>query len=709
MKATVFYFILFSLFVVSGYAQQQASFDTIKPLEEVVVTSTKTANSLSNIAVPFAIISKSTITQAGTLRLKDILQEQAGIFITNGFGAGIQMQGLNPDYTLILLNGEPLVGRTAGVLDANRINISNIKKIEIVKGPSSSLYGSEAMAGVINIITNDINKKETSFGVRYGFGNPDKGWVFPTQSSAFKNIDLNFSISRKFKNTSIQFSSNAYYIDGVSFRPYTTKRIPQPIWRLSQLLQLHHQFNDKLTFQCTFRNGYDYIKQDFEVANNGSISKTTGREANLDYNFNPSIGYQIRQHIKNTTKLYATIYDGSQKLYFNDAKDSSYIDIFKQHFYRIENQTDFQLGNNRLSVGGGYSIDEAKSTRYDYVENTKRNRILYGYLQTEWLYKKKWIVIAGVRYDYNSLFAAALSPKLAVRYNASKKIAFTASIGRGFKAPDFRQLYLNFTNNAAGGYSVFGAIDAINIINQMQVLGQISEIKADFSKLTALTPEFSTGINMGANIQLHKNISTTINVFRNDINGLIDARHVATKTNGAQIYSYINIKKAYTQGGELSINWKLNPSLSLSMGYQYLQTADKDDLTNIRNGNVYTRNADGTSRLLQKAEYIGLANRSKHMGNVKITYEKLNGLYATMRLNYRSSWYVADSDGNGVYNTHDEHANGFVLANCSMGKKWKNGVTVFGGMDNIINYRDANYLPNVQGRMIYTGINFNIQ
>jgi outer membrane receptor for ferrienterochelin and colicins len=362
-----------------------------------------------------------------------------------------------------------------------------------------------------------------------------------------------------------------------------------------------------------------------------------------------------------------------------------------------------------LTVGGGYSIDEAQSTRYDNVENIKRNYISYGYLQTEWLPQKKWIVIAGIRYDYNSLFAAAFSPKLAVRYNASNKLAFTASIGRGFKAPDFRQLYLNFTNNAAGGYSVFGAIDAVQIINQMQSLGQISEIKSDFAKLKTLTPEFSYGLNFGAHLQIRKNINATLNLFRNDIDGLIDSRHVATKINGAQIFSYINIKKAFTQGGELSLTWKIIPTLSITCGYQFLQTADKDERNNIRSGNVFTRNLDGTSRLLQMNEYVGLANRSKHMGNLKFTYEKLNGFYATLRLNYRSEWYVADSDGNGVYNTNDEHAQGFVLANCSFGKKWKNGFTVYGGMDNMINHRDANYLPNVQGRMIYTGINYTIK
>ncbi len=145
------------IILVSVFSLPQLGFSqfdsTVINLNEVVVTATRSERKLGNVAVPVSIVSAKNIQQAASLRLNDILNEQAGLFLTSGFGTGVQMQGLNPDYTLILINGEPLIGRTAGVLDLNRITVGNIQKIEIVKGPSSSLYGSEAMAGVINIIT----------------------------------------------------------------------------------------------------------------------------------------------------------------------------------------------------------------------------------------------------------------------------------------------------------------------------------------------------------------------------------------------------------------------------------------------------------------------------------------------------------------------------------------------------------------------------
>merc|ERR1712224_608011 len=90
-----------------------------------------------------------------SIRLNDILNEQTGLVTIPDFGGGegIQLQGLDSQYTLILVDGVPLVGRSAGTLDISRVTVGNIKQIEVVKGASSSLYGNDALGGVINIIT----------------------------------------------------------------------------------------------------------------------------------------------------------------------------------------------------------------------------------------------------------------------------------------------------------------------------------------------------------------------------------------------------------------------------------------------------------------------------------------------------------------------------------------------------------------------------
>ena len=123
-------------------------------LEEITVMSTsKTERYLSNLPTHVSVVDRHTIENSNTLTLDQLLVEQTGLTIVTDHGNGLQLQGMDSEYTLFLIDGEPLIGRVAGTLDLSRINLNNIERIEIIKGPSSSLYGSEALAGIVNIIT----------------------------------------------------------------------------------------------------------------------------------------------------------------------------------------------------------------------------------------------------------------------------------------------------------------------------------------------------------------------------------------------------------------------------------------------------------------------------------------------------------------------------------------------------------------------------
>src|SRR5690606_32982857 len=122
-------------------------------LVEIVVSATRTTRSVEHFSMLDTVSAKAKRQETGAMRLSDILREQTGLQVVANHGTGLQMQRLSSDYILILLDGEPLIGRTAGTLDLDRISVSNIERIEILRGPSSSIYGSEAMAGVVNIIT----------------------------------------------------------------------------------------------------------------------------------------------------------------------------------------------------------------------------------------------------------------------------------------------------------------------------------------------------------------------------------------------------------------------------------------------------------------------------------------------------------------------------------------------------------------------------
>ncbi|WP_439505502.1 TonB-dependent receptor plug domain-containing protein [Sediminibacterium sp.] len=674
-------------FIVTSFAQEK---DTLSGNTAITVfTATKTERALSNVAVPVQIITQKTIQQAGSLRLSDILAEQTGLFMTTGFGTGVSMQGLNPDYTLILIDGEPLIGRTSGVLDLKRITVGNIKQIEIVRGPSSSLYGSEAMAGVINIITDKPRKNSLGISTRYG---------------SFNTADFNLKGAIRTNRINYQGFGNYYRTDGFSIRPNSRERSIAPIDRFTHQHNIGYRFSDRTNLSLNIRHNIETIKNNITVINNGNLINSVGVEKNKDLNATLQLAHKVNERLKNTTRLYGTQFNSTQELISDNGVP--YLDAFKQQFARIENQTDLTLNEKlEFNIGGGYIHETANSTRYDNSTSIKTNRIGYAFLQSEWKASNKLIFIGGARYDHNELFAAAFSPKLALQYKINNRFSLKASIGRGFKAPDFRQLYLNFTNTAAGSYSVFGTVEAQKIINELNRLGQISSLEPSFYQLSNLQPEFSTGLNLGISFQ-NEQWQITTNLFRNNIENLIDSRLVAYKTGGAQIFSYLNVKNAFTQGIETDIKFRHNQYWSFSAGYQFLLTGDQSEINAINDGKVFTRDQNGFSRRLNRSEYVGLPNRSKHMANLKMQYDH-QSYFANARAIYRSKWATLDTDGNGIFNTNDAFAQGFLQLNMATGKSFNNGLSIQTGIDNLLNYTDVINLPTLPGRIFYLTLSYN--
>ncbi|MEY3436453.1 MAG: hypothetical protein RL335_909, partial [Bacteroidota bacterium] len=312
--------VVFILWVFSLAANAQ---DTSQvSLDEVVVTATRSERKLSNVAVPTTLISQKQIIQSGSLRLQDILSEQTGLFIAQAFGKGLQMQGLSADYTLILLNGEPFIGRMSGVLDLSRIAVGNIRKIEIVKGPSSSLYGSEALAGVVNIITDQPTADRLSGSLRYG---------------RFNTLDgaLHASVKRNRFSASAFINSNSS--EGYRLLPFSNLKTVEPFWRVTNQLDVAYQFSANTKLSLIARNNSEEISNTIAVQNLGQTILSKGKERNRDININPVLSHKWSEKIKTQLRGYASVFSSSQQLNVKDII-SNYDDKFRQQFYRIENQ-----------------------------------------------------------------------------------------------------------------------------------------------------------------------------------------------------------------------------------------------------------------------------------------------------------------------------------------------------------------------------------
>ena len=320
----------------------------------------------------------------------------------------------------------------------------------------------------------------------------------------------------------------------------------------------------------------------------------------------------------------------------------------------------------------------------------------------------RWTVIAGGRYDSHSQYASQFSPKVSARYALSPLVALRGSVGVGFKAPDFRQLYLNF-DNAVAGYSVFGTQEAVTGIARLTQQGQIAEVLLDPSRLATIRAERSVAYNFGAQIKSPTLPWTaSLNLFRNDIHDLIETQVIARKANGQNVFSYNNLNQVFTQGAELESSWRWAVSggyLTLSGGYQYLVAKDKSVVEGIKAGTVYRRNPETlASERVNPSEYGGLFNRSRHMANLKLFYEQpKTGISASLRGVYRGRYGFADRDGNLILDSDAEYVKGYMLYNLSAAKTWK-ALTLQAGVDNLTGYTDPAYIPNLTGRLWYTSL-----
>ncbi|MNY05242.1 Vitamin B12 transporter BtuB [compost metagenome] len=298
-----------------------------------------------------------------------------------------------------------------------------------------------------------------------------------------------------------------------------------------------------------------------------------------------------------------------------------------------------------------------------------------------------------------------------MQYNLNEKLRLKAAVGTGFKTPNFQQLYLVFTNLQTG-YTVLGSEEFGRELKLLQDAGQIMSVLPIAKNIGSLRPERSVSYSAGFNYNLFTSLKLDVNVFYNDMKDFINNELVAVKTNNQQVFSYINIARAYTTGTEIGLSWSATRSLNLSAGYQLLYAIDKGVVDSIKNGtglygSIYDTDINDVRPATRK-DYVGLNNRSRHMANLKISYaHEKSGITGTFRVNYRSKYgFMEDNKANNFLDPYDTYVRSFFLLNAAVQKTFYNKhLQLQLTADNLMNYRDQ-LMPAQQGRAIVAGISW---
>jgi outer membrane receptor for ferrienterochelin and colicins len=477
------------------------------------------------------------------------------------------------------------------------------------------------------------------------------------------------------------------------------------------------------------------------VVSNGISTRTYGEGTVGDWNINPVITHRFSDKFKGTGRFYSTQYSTNTFLKRQSDDSVTYRDDFRQAFTRYEAMGEYFFNEKHIVTLGAGHIQEAVSTsRYnDQLERRQQTDYVFG--QHEWkpmlsrlselflrwfrlsIPDQPLVIVSGLRYDRNSIYGDQLSPKFSARVELNKKISFRGSIGVGFKAPDFRQLYFNFNNQAGGGYSVLGTEVIKEKLVEFQDQGLIQAYLFDPALLGKLRAESSLAVNIGGKVEVLPKLNLDYNLFRNEVDNLIETQLVAINTSGQSIYSYRNIQRALMQGIEADLSYPISSFFSVSLGYQLLFAKDRDVAEAVDRGEVFWRDPNTlVTQRLKPNEYVGLYNRSTHTGNFKIFYRHREmGIDASLRLIYRGKFGLggingniqgeavapSDRNSNGVLDDYDQFVNGYALVNTAIAKSVKS-FRFQVGIDNLFDYTDPVNIPNLPGRLVYLSANYTL-
>ncbi|MCH6483868.1 TonB-dependent vitamin B12 receptor [Pseudoxanthomonas sp. LH2527] len=399
-------------------------------LDEVVVTGTRTDIPLQDSLVPAQVITREDIERSQARSLVDVLKGRAGVGFSNQGGLGklttLNLRGTESDQVLVLVDGIRIGSATAGLASFQDLPVDQIERIEIVRGPRSSLYGSEAIGGVIQIFTRrggqglsrelrigggSHNLREASGGFAYG---GERGWI--GANAAYQETD----------------GINACRGSGTLFQGCFTDEPDDDGYRnVSLNVRGGYRFTDTLTLE-----GHALNADAFNAFDGSSFS---GNEAD---NVQRVLGGKLTWKPSTRTTLttqFGSASDESDNHFANAATGTrTYVSTFDTRRDNASLQGDFAVGEQHLlTAGADWLRDEITSTTPFTVDTRDNTGVFVEYQGRFGAHRLQ----ASVRNDDNEQFGSHATGTLGWGMDLARGFKLTASAGTGFKAPTFNDLY----------------------------------------------------------------------------------------------------------------------------------------------------------------------------------------------------------------------------------------------------------------------------
>lgn len=417
---------------IAAPAVAAAQSDDAKPLDSVVVTATRTATTVDASLAAVEVIDRSQIEASGALSLPDLLRGRAGIAIVNQGGMGklstLFLRGTESDHTLFLVDGIRVGSPTSGLAALQDIPLEQIERIEIVRGPRSSLYGADAIGGVIQIFTRRATGSGTSGHVRLAAGSHGRaeasagvdlrgargGIGVDVAHQETRGINactgffdpLTFAGAGCFILPGTHLDRDGYRNDSVTLR---ADFAPNDAWRF-----------DARLFRATGHNDYDGDYSD----NADIVQEVVGGGVRWTPSAHTQLKLTFGRNIDDSSNSIGSVFSNR----FRTTRDSASL------------QGDFTLAAGHvLTAGLDWLRDRATVTDpWSPFTATRGNRA--GFLQYQGDFGAQDLQLA-LRHDDNSQFGGKTTGGIAWGLDFAGGWRLTASYGTAFKAPSFNELY----------------------------------------------------------------------------------------------------------------------------------------------------------------------------------------------------------------------------------------------------------------------------
>ena len=639
-------------------------------LEEVVVTGTGTEHYLKDAPVQTEVITRRALEQFQARSMEELL---AGLspsltFHDGSMGSHIQLNGLNNDYILILIDGKRMNGDVGGQNDLNLLNPANIERIEIVKGAASSLYGSDAIAGVINIITKKHHDKtEFTSTSRVGaYGDVRESASLGLTIGKVKSMTgMNFHHTDGWRNTDLQWNQQ-------QLKPGSTMKTVNRSTNYTLTESLDWNVNDRLSLtasgSCYERwvvrphGPWSYLPNDFYYRNYGFAAGGKYRLGGRNYLTadlsDDRYGYFYDYKLQEVTDYFK---DGDRITYFPGQR-------IKQSVQRqVLGQTKgvFYIGDRHLlNTGFEYLYNHLESPHH--IDGDRASvYTLAAYAQEEWTAADDVVLTAGARGTVHKETGFNLSPKIAVLYNKGD-FRLRASYALGYKSPTVKELYYNYTATLGGG--------------SLTAYHGNKDLKAQTSQYASVGAEY-------AGRKFQASVTAYANFLRNMIE-LVEINLTAEEKLDEIEKSkmYLNLTQARIWGVDFTFNYQPVQTLTVSGGYSFSDPR-----------------AQYPDQGADYMKYIPIDATSQHNATLNASWHHtwsryrlglaVYGRYQSVRR------YVEDNDADAFQTWRINTAHTLLGM-----KKWT--LTLNVGVDNLFNYVDRtpfgrNRATTTPGRTVY--------